>query len=260
MKFKVENGKQFIILDENDKICITTKKAGTSMNIDVTCQNGELDIADNSGIINSIKGNGMLEKVYLPPVTSKEEIIKKCDDFLKLFEDIHDKFKKLITQKPEISMYLSFSKNFIQNGEIASRTIELDLTQNGFAFLNGVSISIPVSSDDIYRYLIASVLNYYLSQNYAHIQVKYENLNTRDLSATLNISSMINSYLSKTVYTLLTLHNADIPAGQYIEELKNKIQSQSLGENFDSEISYASRQLAFLNSTIKEEEKLERKI
>ncbi len=89
--------------------------------------------------------------------------------------------------------------------------------------------------------------------------VKYDNFDTGNMPAKLKVS-MISSSFSDIVYTLLTLHNADIPAGQYIEELKNNIQSQPLGENFDSEINYASRQLAFLNSTIKEEEKLERKI
>ena len=38
----------------------------------------------------------MLERVYIPPVVSSEDIINKCDKWIEMFKKVHDVFKKLV--------------------------------------------------------------------------------------------------------------------------------------------------------------------
>lgn len=77
MKFENINGVQHIILEENDKISITTKDSHGDMTVDVECQNHGLNITGSSSLINTIKGNGILEKVFIQPTLSTDEIIEK---------------------------------------------------------------------------------------------------------------------------------------------------------------------------------------
>ena len=167
MKFKNENGEQYIILEENDKINITTRVSNKG--IDVNCQNGKLNISGNSEIINSIKGDGILDKINLPATVSKEKIIKACDHWLKMFEEMHDKYKELVlTEKYReqgVSMYLTFDVVLYSKERVVARNISLKLKKGDVLIQDGVSITIPTSGDDIYKYLIARVLNYYISKN-----------------------------------------------------------------------------------------------
>ncbi len=116
MKFKNINGIQHIILEENDKISITAEDSHGDMTIDVECQNYGLNITGSSSLINKISGDGMIEKVFVPPVISSEEIVEKCDKWLEMFRKVHDKFRQLVLtdryRKQNITMNLSFCEFF----------------------------------------------------------------------------------------------------------------------------------------------------
>lgn len=96
MKLEKIDGKQFIILEDNDKIYLTTAKEMGKNSITITEDNDRIKIFGNSPLVNSISGKGMLEKVYIPPVISSEDIISKCDEWLEMFKQVHDVFKKLV--------------------------------------------------------------------------------------------------------------------------------------------------------------------
>lgn len=261
MKFKIENGQQYIILEENDRINLATK-SGT-MEINVNRQNGKLDISGNSEIINSIKSDGILDKIDFPTTVSKEEIIKKCDYWLKMFEDMHDKYKELVLTKKYreqgVSMYLAFNEVYSPKGRLAAHNISLKLKKGDILIQDGVSITIPTSGDDIYKYLIASVLNYYISKNYEGTPIYDNNFidnvlyskyyrGTALTPMMANIDYILNSQFFGITKMIIAQHNLGFYSEQLIRDLKEDIHSQILGENFEAELVDSARQLNFLET------------
>lgn len=261
MKFKIKNGEQYIILEENDKINLATKNG--AMEINVNRQNGKLDISGNSEIINSIKGDGILDKINFPTTVSKEEIIKACDHWLKMFEEMHDKYKELVlTEKYReqgVSMHLTFEEVFSPNEKLIAKNIALKLKKGNILIQDGVSITIPTSGDDIYKYLIASVLNYYISKNYEDTPINDKNcidnvLHSKYYDGTSSSPMMAhanylyNSQFFDTTKRITTQHNLGFASEQLIRDLKEDIHSQILGENFETDLIDTARQLGFLKT------------
>ena len=96
MKFKKIDGVQYIILEEDDRVCITTPDELDKSQVEIKEKDKKLDISGNSSIVSSIQGDGMLEKVYIPPVVSAKKIIEKCDNWFDMFKKVHDTFKKIV--------------------------------------------------------------------------------------------------------------------------------------------------------------------
>lgn len=271
MKFKIENGEQYIILEENDKIRLTSKNA---KGIAVNCQSGKLDISGNLEVINSIKGDGILDKIDFPTITSKEEIIKLCDYWLKMFEEMHDKFKELVLRekyrKQGVSMYLTFNEVYSPKGRLIAKNIALKLKKGNILIQDGASITIPTYGDDIYNYLIASVLNYYISKNYEDTPINDKNCidnvlyskyyDGTSLSPMMaHVDYLYNSQFFDITKRITTQHNLGFSSEQLLRDLKDNIHSQILGENFESELVYSARQLNFLETLIKEDSSRKRK-
>ena len=158
-----------IVLGENDKIKI--KLPNRCEAITIKSDGKSIDISGGSELIGSIKGTGMSEKVDIPPVISSLDIIEKCDKWLEMFRKIHDKFRELVLtdeyREQNVVMKLSFSSFFsFEDSNIKERTINLDLKQYSTIIQEGVTISIDEANEDVYAYLVANVLDYYVSKNY----------------------------------------------------------------------------------------------
>lgn len=116
----------------------------------------------------------MLERVYIPPIVSSEDIINKCDKWIEMFKKVHDVFKKLVLsekyRKQEIVMELSFT-----DSNIKGNSINMNLKRYGDIIQEGVTISIDEISSDIYTYIMANVISYYISKNYNGTNIDYLN-------------------------------------------------------------------------------------
>lgn len=272
MKIEKIDGEQFIILEDNEKVCLTTAGKIGKNNITITENKDKINIFGDSTLVNSIRGEGMLEKVYIPPVISSDDIIRKCDEWLEMFKEVHDVFKKLVLsekyRKQNITMELSFTQFLsctVHN--IKGNSINLDLKQYGNIIQEGVTISIDEINSDIYAYLMANVLEYYVSKNYNDIQIDY-----LDIDWNYNLYSSIDTSRGKTVPMISTLstlfdsvdyskiiisllgnHNLGISGDQIISNLKNRISSQQLSERIDKSIDYSSRQYAYIVADSKNE-------
>ena len=262
MRFVNIKGVQHIILEESDQIRLTTEDALENMSIDIECVNYGLNISGNSSLVNKISGDGMIEKVFIPPVLSSEKIIEKCDQWLEMFKKVHDKFKELVLtdkyRKQNISMELSFC-SFISFSDInvKGEKIGLNLNQFGNIIQEGITISMDKSNETIYQYLLANVLDYYISKNYKDTPIDNLDLSwnhilysadkKQDKSTVPMIANLNNLYDSKDyariVTSIIVNHNLGISSEQIISNLKNNIYNQQLSEWIDRDINQSTRQL-----------------
>lgn len=259
MKFEKIDGVQYIVLEKNDEICITTPDELEQKQIEIKSNDEGLEISGNSSIVSSIRGEGMLDKVYIPPVISSEEIIEKCDKWLDMFKQVHDTFKKLVLtdeyRKQHVVMELSFPIFFsFADSNVKGRSIYLDLKQYGTILKEGVTISIDEANEDVYSYLVASVLDYYVLQNLGGQQIdlmdfnsvlysneKKENWTSVPMLASVGLLTESSEYY-KIVTSILGNHNVGESSEQLIANLKNRISNQQIGDRMDSGINYSSNQ------------------
>ncbi len=262
LKLEKINGEQFIILEDNDKVCL--KEMGKN-SITIAEDNAGIKIFGDSTLVNSISGKGMLEKVYIPPVISSEDIISKCDEWLEMFKQVHDVFKKLVLSEKyrnqKIVMHLSF-QSFVSfsDSKIKGNTICLDLKQYAEIIQTGVKITVDEINSDIYAYLMANALAYYISKNYNNTQIDYLDYNwdytlysdnkvpkgeTRPLVSSLSALYDSTNY-ANIIIGLLRNHNLGIPADQILFNLRNRIFSQQLSDSFSESLDYSSREYRFI--------------
>lgn len=265
MKFEKIDGEQFIILEDNDKVCLTTSGKLGENSITITENKDKINLFGDSALVNSIRGKGMLEKVYIPPVISSEDIISKCDKWLEMFKQVHDVFRKLVLsekyRKQNITMELSFTQFFSwTDSNIKGNSINLDLKKYGNIIQEGVTISVDEINTDIYAYLMANVLDDYISKNYNDTQIDYLDIDWNHTlysntdtprGQTIPMLSILSTLYdsvdySKIVTSLLGCHNLGVPVDQIISNLRNRITSQQLSERIDKSIDYSSRQYEYV--------------
>ena len=266
MKFKDINGVPTITLEESDKLIIKLPNSYEAITIK---RNGKkIDISGGSELIGSIIGNGMLEKIYIPPVTSSQDIIDKCDKWLEMYRKIHDKFKELVLKEEyreqNITMELSFPKinynDYFTIKESKVRTIDLDLKQDSIIVQPGASIIIDEANENVYAYLVANVIDYYVQNNYKEKKINNMSVNfyaalysneqkakgkPYPIRATLD-PLIHSSELYNVVNSILTTHNLGISSKQIIDNLRNRISNQQIGDSFDYGISYTEQQLGYI--------------
>lgn len=270
MKIEKIDGEQFIVLEENDSISITTKDQLGKDSIRIIENKGNINISGDSSFINSIFGEGMLEKVYIPPVISKEKIIAKCDEWLDMFREVYDMFSSLVSsdkyRKQKVILNLSFPTFFSHNGK--GNSISLDLVQYGTVIQEGVDISVDQIDEDIYDYLMANVLDYVLSESYKDTPINYLDVNwnhSLDLQISdlrrekptifmANLSNLLESTSrSRIVTSILGNHNLGVGSKQVISNLKDRITSRQLSDVLINSIDYSSKQYEYIVPDSKEE-------
>lgn len=267
MRFENINGIPHIILEENDKVSLTTEDSNGDMTIDIECQNYGLNISGDSSLINRINGDGMLEKVSIPPVLSTDEIIEKCDRWLEMFKKVHDKFRELVLtdryRNQNITMDLSFCEFFsISDKKVRGRKIDIDLKQYGTIIQEGMTILVDEGNEGVYKYLLANVLDHYLSVNYARSTINnidlawnhtlYSDDREKEKFTVPMICNLSNLYDSSEyagiVTSMITNHNLHHSSEQVISNLKQAIYSQQLSERFNNSIDHSSKQYQYIIS------------
>ena len=176
-----------------------------------------------------------------------------------MFKKVHDVFKKIVLsekyRKQEIVMELSFT-----DSNIKGNSINLNLKRYGDIIQEGVTISIDEINSDIYAYLMANVISYYISKNYKDTIIDYSdlswnyilfsNIKTPKFEIDPIISSLSTLYdspnYSRIIKSILGSHNLGIPTDQIISNLRNKISSQQISTEIDKLIDYSSRQCEFI--------------
>lgn len=259
MKIENQDGKQVIILEKNDEIKI--KKSDSNDSITLQMDKNKINISGSSDIIGTIKGRGMLDKVYVPPVISSTDIIAKCDKWLDIYKKVHDEFKKSVLEtnfrENQVCMELILGNYFsLDDFTIKGKTIDLNLKQYNTTVQEGVTISIPDDNEDVYAYLIANVLDYYVEQNHKGKKINnmtmnfngilYSNIEKEDKSCVPMLASistiMESQYLSRVVNSVLSAHDLGLSTNQIIDNLRNRIDNQQIEDNLDFGISYSERQ------------------
>lgn len=158
-----------------------------------------------------------------------------------MFKKVHDVFKKLVLsekyRKQEIVMELSFT-----DSNIKGNWIIMNLKRYGDIIQEGVTISIDEISSDIYTYIMANVISYYISKNYNGTNIDYlnfkrnctlfSNIKTQKFEINPIMASLYSLYdspnYSRIVKSILGSHNLGIPRDQIISNLRNKISSQQI--------------------------------
>lgn len=271
MKIKNVNGINHIILENNEKIKISPNQLEGSIVIE--CDDDALNISGTSDVVGSIRGNGMLEKVYIPPVLSHEEIVEKCDEWLEIFKSVHDKFRELVLdenyKKQSVTMELTFYEYFsIDDSTKKGRKIDLDLVRYGKIIQEGVTISVDYVNDAVFKYLLANVVSYYVSVNYENAiihdedfswnNVLYSGDNGKEMFCNLR-GVYENSNYTQILSSILTNHNLNVSSAQTIENVKNQIHNQALTDCFDESIKYSSIQYDYIFPKTEKGAMLERK-
>ena len=250
MKLETYNGKQYLILDKNEEINISSGQINQFNSLKIENSANGLNITGNSSIVNCISGNKMMEKIYVPPVVKKEEIIEKCDMWIEMFKKTHDYFKKITLSKKaakeNIKMEILFSDFVNSNGE-KGHSIDIDLYRLNTIIKEGLTID--VSTSNIYRYLLANVLDYYVSSNYSNASIDINNLNRylyskNSKSIYSNIANSDENYNKyyDVIIGILANHNLGESSKQIINNTRNKIYDQQIESNFDKSLEFSISQ------------------
>ncbi len=259
---RVENisGEDYIILEENDKVKITTDDSPSTKYLDIKCTSDGLIIDGSSSLLSSIRGEGMQEKIYVLPFTSSKEILKKCDKWLDMFKSVHDKLRELVLseeyRKKNITMVLSFNKYFSYS-EPQGKKIDLDLMQNGSKIQEVMTISIDQNNESIFQYLFAMIIDYYIRINYAnrsihdyeteHILYSKDKANDGEEPIIAHIENIYNDTgYDYVVRSLIANHNARASSDQLINNLRKNIQDQQVREEFDKGIEQINKPLEYI--------------
>ena len=191
------------------------------------------------------------------PLTS-EEIIEECDMWLDLFKQVHDKFKELVLtgkyRKKDVTMELRFPQlpDFSPYHYSELKGISLDLCSCGSVIKKGVLSSIKYKNGDIYAYLVANVLDYYLLQNLRDEQIimydryysEYLYSDSENNETTVPILASLSPLtetkkIDELVFEMISNHNSGESSEQLISNLKNRIYNQQINDDYDL---YISRQ------------------
>lgn len=257
MKFRKKNGIVTIVLEKDEKLKLETTNGIEAINF--KSDGDKISIIGGSNLINSIKGEGMLEKVEVLPVVSSNDIIAKCDQWLDMFRKIHDKFKELVLteeyRKGHMVMQLNFCDTLsFDDSTNRGKSIDLDIKLFDTIVLEGITINIPDNNESVYVYLLANVLSYYVSSNFRETKIDLMRFNgfiysdeQKDDRVTAPMVANVagfekNVRLNRIVYSILQTYNLNIPTDQIIDNAKQSITNQPIGDCLDHYIEYSERQ------------------
>lgn len=244
MKIKEIDGVQNIILEENDRVILRSPEQASG--VEVSYNNGLLDIESNAGIINQIKGAGLLEKVYIPPVITSEEIVGMCDEWFSIFDECLEHFGKIVDSSDKntglLSLRLSFNEYFDYNSNRKGRTINLELVNSMGALVHkGISIEVDNNDEDIYKYLYTLVVSKFLEVFCEGSTVNIE-MNDTVYGKGSSIKKMCPGSMPVAL-NIIVYHNYGIPFDSIIDDAKQAICSRSFASsNFERSIERARKQ------------------
>ncbi len=248
------DGKKRIILEKNESVALSTGDEELG-EIVVTCESDRLIISGSSLAIGEIRGNGMLEKVYIPPVLSSEELLERCDEWLKMFdEELQNRssFLKKALHK-EVALEVRLNRFYSNVDSSKGRIISINLMSSTSVIQEGALILVDEENKALYKYLLASVVSNFLSVCYPANKVDIDNWDGRlhdgkGYSLTMFLAGLLQeSDYSEIIYQIIRCHNLGIPTDQIIDNLRMNIAPQALlTSNLDDSIERSRRCHAYI--------------
>jgi hypothetical protein len=249
MRIQKKNDKKYIILDENESVSLIAKGKRQTNGMNVTNIDGRMDVKADPKSLDVIKN---------------ESVIEKCDRWFETFTKVHDMFRDLALtdrcKKRNINMQVGVSSYAYLNAKGTGKCIDIDLKRHGDMIQEGPFLEIPTENEDVFKYMFARVLEYYLTKNYGDTeivlpdiwsyrltsgdQVEYEEVFPAEFN--MSILRELPDYrelIKKIVYK----YNLGLPIKPLIEELRNKIEAPLSTENIDKSLDYSERKLDELN-------------
>ncbi len=253
---KIENDGRTIVLEKNDKIEVrVTGAVGRIILEDI---NRSIKITGDHEIVNSINGNKMLEKVYIPETITGEEQIRKCDEWLDLFKKTHDTFKKIVFNGKYIENGLQIRVYFPEMD--THRGIQLDLNAKTHdTLIEGPTIFVNEENECMFNYLLVSTLTYILDSDFKDVKIDIKN-NEEDWNGiiqyfesmanlhpqiAINFSERRYDYL---VMSVLELHNAGLSTKPVVEQVKCSIADDKDDEIFNQYLEISKENYALIKS------------
>ena len=188
-------------------------------------------------------------------IIKKEEIIELCDKWIEMFKKVHDVFKEVVLDKEyidqDITMKLSFNRT-ISNLKTKQKTIDLEIYLHGISIIKGITIALENKNEEVYKYLVANVLNYFILTNCKDTLINYHdnfkgiiysNIKPRKCMPnpiTANITNINGICDYDFISGLLSNHNLKEDYDKVlINYLKNRITDQQLSDEFYSSFKYS---------------------
>ncbi len=232
MKIKYEDGKYIVELEDDELIDIHTK--------------------ENENVsINSIPFSNT-KKEKSSDITDRNIIIVACNAWLDYFKMKHDAFKEAVLSRQNKKKKYSMVLYFGDENKSEDKTISLEIInpKTGIPVIKGPSIMINRENIDVYNYLVAHVLSYYISENYSETQIDitnaykpvylFSNVITKPFSTSFPRGSeyqplvaVLSELTFDPKYNLLALeiinnHNDNFSSHSIPREMEEKIKDQVL--------------------------------
>ena len=276
MKIEDIDGTKAIILEENDTLILRTPNKPAS--VEVRYKDGSLDIEGPSSIIREIRGQGLLEKVHIPPVLPSEEILANCDEWFDLFSQCLNYFSILVVsdqyREQSMTMEVRFTKVFDSKTSSTLGTIKLLLSHLGTPIQEGPSIIVDEKNESVYKYLCGLVISKYIETN-----CNFEPINTgiswnkaiysadyahcKPVPKKMDLYNLIEEWgYQDFILSLLKCHNLNIEPDQVLNNLRCDIAPQAFESDFfDRSLARSRRQYShiFPNSERAKKYKLDQK-
>ena len=212
-----------------------------------------------------------MKPIYYTPVVSKENIIEKCDGWLELFKEAYKVYKELATYPAWIKCKV-FPKirtlDFYYSGGPEGKGIELVLDD----VVSSVEFNAADSNKDIFNYVIASVVDYYLKEEKNNEQIDIStfdwDLYTEKRESEENfITSILMlgtckdwNCTKKIVLEVIDNHNLGKSSEELLISLKNRIKDQKLIFSFDGTIANSKSRYLFTKEKLDKEKENSAKV
>ena len=247
MKIQEKDNKKVIILDENESVSLVATGKRQTNGISVTNIDGRMDVKADPAAINSLNDN-------------PNSILEKCDRWFDAFVKVHDMFRKLALsdrcKKMRINMQVAVSQYVnVKKDNDMGKCIDIDLKRYRDRIQDGPSLEIPQENEDVFKYMLVRVMDYYLAKNFGKIMVDLPNnwdytLYSPDhveyeevfpLELKLSILRNLPEY-QELIRMVIYKFNLGLPIKPMIEELKNKIVDSGPVTHIDDSVEYSERQ------------------
>ena len=249
MRIQKKNDKKYIILDENESVSLIATGKRQTTAASVNNYEGRIEVVPDPKSLDVIKN---------------ESVIEKCDRWFETFTKVHDMFRDLALtdrcKKRDINMQVGVSSYVYVNAKGTGKCIDIDLKRRGDMIQEGPFLEIPTENEDVFKYMFARVLEYYLTKNYGDTeivlpdiwsyrltsgdQVEYEEVFPAEFN--MSILRELPEY-RELIKKIIYKYNLGLPLKPLIEELRSKIEAPLSTENIDKSIDYSERKLDELN-------------
>lgn len=249
------------VLEKNDELNII-KKSDESQAIKICTKNDKFYVNGDKSLFDVKKMNEFVKRLNeSEDIVPREEIIRKCDEWLKMFKDLYPIFTGLSKSEEgrenHLVAELSSCYTFCINDEKKKGyTIDFDVKQYSTIIKEGLNIYIDERNIQVYKYLLANLVDFLLSTEYDGKVINYlEDYNGSLYSVDKNRFITVRGYfgdfeenpeLEKILVSAITNHNLGYSSEQQINNFRDEIEDQVMVDGFDRGFERSVKQYAFI--------------